>query len=173
MSSENSHRALTDVSLEIRSGEKVGICGRTGRYVTKAAQSPKQTSDGQNSGKTTLLLSLLRMVTPESGQMVIGSVDVASLPVSTLRSGLTTVPDEPFFLEESLRMSIDPSGGATDAQIREALGLVQLESLSEGDLDATLKPEELSQGQKQLFALARAIVHPNPRIVILDEATSR
>jgi len=161
------------VSLNIRSGDKVGICGRTGRYVTRAVQSLKQATNRQTSGKTTLLLSLLRMVTLESGKITIGNADVATLPVGTLRSGLTAVPDDPFFLEESLRMSINPAGDATDEQIREALALVQLGSLSERDLDTVLKPEELSQGQKQLFALARAVLRPGKKIVILDEATSR
>ncbi|KAF2155055.1 ABC transporter [Myriangium duriaei CBS 260.36] len=150
------HKALENVSLEIKPGEKIGICGRTG------------------SGKTTLALALLNMVDLESGQIIIDGKDTASMGVSYLRSQLNAVPDEPFFLPGSLRSNIDIDSKASDEQVRHALKSVLLQELSNTeDLNAEWKPDNLSHGQKQLFALARATLQPNKKIVILDEVTSR
>ena len=66
--------ALRSVSFNIKSGEKVGVVGRTG------------------SGKSTLLLALYRMFNLESGRILLDGVDISTLSLNTLRRGLSVIP---------------------------------------------------------------------------------
>jgi ATP-binding cassette subfamily C (CFTR/MRP) protein 1 len=162
---------LKDICLNIKDGEKIGICGRTG------------------SGKSSLVASLFGLLHQKSGSIEIDCLTTTSLSLEGLRSKIVALPQEPFFLSNSsVRSNMRPWIGQTTRQLVEDYVLVQaLEDvglwrrLNEicGDhevsvLDAAMQDVEgsFSQGEKQLFCLARAMVTEG-RIVVLDEATSK
>ncbi|KAH0592836.1 hypothetical protein MHUMG1_09481 [Metarhizium humberi] len=146
---------LKDVNLSINAGEKVAICGRTG------------------SGKTSLISTLLRLLELDTGSVTIDGVDISTIPRQEVRLRLNTLPQEPFFLQASIRDNVDLLHLSDDESIIAALRSVNLwQMLQErGGLDEMISEELLSHGQRQLFCLARAIVKPSS-IVIIDEATS-
>ncbi|KAJ9423831.1 P-loop containing nucleoside triphosphate hydrolase protein [Fusarium oxysporum] len=150
-------KALDAVSLEIKGGEKVGICGRTG------------------SGKSSIFLAFLRLLDSTSGSIIIDGISLSSVPRETIRSRLITLTQDQFVLPGTVRHNVDPLGIYSDVEIKEALRLVELYDSIEryGGLDASFDQDTLSHGQKQLFFLARTVLRKNDgRIVLLDEATS-
>lgn len=146
---------LDNVSFEIHAGQKIGICGRTG------------------SGKSSLLLTMLRLIELSSGSITIDGVNITDIPLQKLRSSITTVAQDPLLLPASIRRNLDLNGTTTDASMIAALRKVCLWDLvsERGGLDAILSKDSLSQGQLQLLALARALLQTS-KIVLLDEATS-
>ncbi|KAH0496963.1 hypothetical protein TgHK011_004301 [Trichoderma gracile] len=150
-------KALDGVTLDIKPGEKVGICGRTG------------------SGKSSLLLALLRLLDPASGTLIIDSILLNTISRENIRSRLITVTQDQFVLPGTIRQNIDPSDSYTEDAIIDALHAVNLWTAidSRGGLDATFEDEMLSHGQKQLFFVARAILKKDcGKVVLLDEASS-
>ncbi|KUJ15876.1 putative multidrug resistance protein [Mollisia scopiformis] len=147
--------ALQDVSFKISPGQKVGICGRTG------------------SGKSSLILTLLRLLDLKDGSIFVDGIDLSTLPRELIRSRITAIPQDSFILTGTVRHNVDPFGGIPDEQIIEALQKLTLWPilLERGGLNADMQSQPLSQGQQQLFTLARALLHRSS-ILLLDEATS-
>ncbi|KAJ7680686.1 hypothetical protein DFH06DRAFT_1163946 [Mycena polygramma] len=148
---------LHDISFDIKSGERVGVVGRTG------------------SGKSSLTLSLLRCIFTE-GTVYYDGLPTSSVNLDALRSNITIIPQVPELLLGSLRSNLDMFGQFDDATLNSALRSAGLTSLQE-DLDEgklTLDSEisaggsNLSVGQRQIIALARAIVRGS-KLMILDE----
>lgn len=147
---------LKRLSLAIKPGEKVAICGRSG------------------SGKTSLMLSLLQMIDLQSGKVTVDDIDLASLDRSDIRTRLSVVTQEPFFIPGSIRLNLDPHNRASDESIASSIKKIGLWARVEanGGLDMTFTASDWSMGERQLFSLARALTTQSP-ILILDEATSR
>ncbi|KAG3004708.1 hypothetical protein JG687_00012651 [Phytophthora cactorum] len=150
---------LKGVSFSVTSGEKVGICGRTG------------------SGKSSLMSVLFRVVEiPTAGRVLIDGVDISTITVHQLRTKLTIIPQDPMLFSGSLRMNLDPFAEKSDAELWEVLRKVHLadtvSSWGKGlDYEVAEKGENLSVGQRQLLCIARALIRDS-KVIVMDEATA-
>jgi ATP-binding cassette subfamily C (CFTR/MRP) protein 1 len=147
---------LHGINLRIPAGAKIGICGRTG------------------SGKSSLLLSLFHMLENIPGDSIlIDGVDLTTLPRSSLRERLTAIPQETLIIPGSIRENMDPLQKRTVDEINSALEKVGLASLvaDRGGIETNMANLGLSQGELQLFAVARALLCPS-KILVVDEMTS-
>ena len=147
---------LKNLNFTISPGEKIGIVGRTG------------------SGKSTLCLSLFRILEATSGQILIDDIDISLIGLSLLRSIITVIPQDPTLIEGSLRENLDPSGKFNDDSMIESLKLMGLDYLLEDDgLNFMVKEsgDNLSSGERQLICMVRAMIRKS-KIIIMDEATS-
>eukprot|EP00062_Callorhinchus_milii_P003159 gi/632940165/ref/XP_007885172.1/ PREDICTED: ATP-binding cassette sub-family C member 9-like isoform X2 [Callorhinchus milii] len=149
---------LHNLTLTIEAGTTVGICGRTG------------------SGKSSLSLSLLRIIDNYKGYIKIGGIDISTVSLAFLRRAISIIPQDPVLFGGSVRFNLDPESDHSDEELWEVLQIAQLDQfVSElpEKLDSFIaeSSENLSMGQRQLLCIARALLRKS-KIIILDEATA-
>jgi len=151
---------LRYVTFEIKSGERVGVVGRTG------------------AGKSSLSLALLCMI-PTTGSVYYDGVNTSTLNLDVLRNNITIIPQQPELMSGTLRQNLDPFSEHDDAVLNSCLrssGLFNLQRDDDEDkigLDTNVASGgvNFSLGQRQIIALARAMIRRS-KIYILDEATA-
>lgn len=155
---EPSEPVLRGVDLTVRPGERVLVVGSSG------------------AGKTTLAHVLVRFLSPSAGRYTIGGVDVASLNPDDVRETVGLCEQQPMLFDEDIRQNLlFAREGAADAELEAMLERVGLgDWLRErGGLDARVgeRGALVSGGQAQRIALARALLHGFP-VLVLDEPTA-
>ncbi|HIW34951.1 MAG TPA: ABC transporter ATP-binding protein/permease [Candidatus Paenibacillus intestinavium] len=156
---ETGRNTISNISFTVQPGETVAFVGPTG------------------AGKTTLISLLSRFYEPSSGGILIDGRPIASIKRESLRAHMAFVLQDPYLFEGTILDNIRYGRlDASSAQVIEAAKLANADSfimrLKDGyETKLKLGGAGISQGQKQLIAIARALI-ANPSILVLDEATS-
>lgn len=152
-------RVLKDLSLSVKPGQKIAIVGATG------------------SGKTTIVNLLTRFYELDGGRITIDGTDITEIPKATLRRAIAIVLQDTVLFSDTIRSNIKYGRlDATDDEMKRAAATARadtfIERLPDGyDTVLAESGSNLSEGQRQLLAIARAVL-ADPKILILDEATS-
>ena len=155
----------------------MAICGRSGRYghFCSTFDTMELTLISNYSGKSSLVLSLLRMAVLKQGSVLVDDEDICTIPSDTIRSAFNVVPQDPVLVPGSIRLNLDPNDQKSDSDIISILTRLSLWDIisSRGNLASNIDMIPFSQGQKQLFCFARSILsNADKMILILDESTS-
>ena len=128
-------------------------------------------------GKSSILVSLFRLVELEQGSICIDGVDIRRVPLHRLRSSIAIIPQDPVLITGTLRFQLDPCSLHTDTELFAALELVGLAGYVSACLPLGLSEvvleggENLSHGQRQLLCISRALLRQT-KILVIDEGTS-
>jgi ABC-type multidrug transport system fused ATPase/permease subunit len=171
---ENLPLVLSGLTMHVRGGERIGIVGRTG------------------AGKSSIMSTLFRLVEISGGSITIDGLNISTIGLADLRSKLSIIPQDPTLFRGTIRSNLDPFNEHTDLELWSALRQADLipadhaalpnpteqvsneaKDTSRIGLDTTVEEDGLnfSLGQRQLMALARALVRGS-QIIVCDEATS-
>jgi len=148
---------LHDLSLHVEPGQMIALVGPTG------------------AGKTTIVNLLSRFYDPTAGKVYIDDQDISTVTLSSLRSTVGVMTQDSFLFSGTIRENL--VYGKPDATLEEIsnachkLGLDEFIQNQANSFDTKVSQDALSQGQKQLVALARTLI-ADPKILLLDEATS-
>jgi len=156
---EEGEPVLKGLELSVKAGQKIAIVGATG------------------SGKTTIVNLLTRFYELNGGQITVDGINITELPKQTLRKSIAIVLQDTVLFSDTIRNNIKYGrADATDDEMKRAAALARadtfIERLPDGyDTVLAESGSNLSQGQRQLLSIARAVL-ADPKILILDEATS-
>ncbi|KAH7333107.1 P-loop containing nucleoside triphosphate hydrolase protein [Rhexocercosporidium sp. MPI-PUGE-AT-0058] len=162
---------LKNISFTLKSGERVAIVGRTG------------------SGKSTLVLSLIRVTHIVSGTILYDGIDIGHIGLKRLRQGLTIIPQDTALFSGDVGENLDPSNTVDRHDLENALRACSgIDALSNQSSTSNYSSEQItsdlslstqvksggqnfSHGQRQILSLARALVKRS-KLILLDEATA-
>lgn len=156
---EKDEPVLKGLNLSIKPGQKIAIVGSTG------------------SGKTTIVNLLTRFYELDSGTITIDGIDITTIPKETLRHMIAIVLQDTVLFSDTIKANIKYGKlTASDEEMKNAAAASNadtfIERLPDGyDSQLTESGSNLSQGQRQLLSISRAVL-ADPKILILDEATS-
>lgn len=148
---------IHDMNLTVKPGETIALVGPTG------------------AGKTTIVNLISRFYDPVEGKVLIDGQDISKVTLSSLRLNIGVMTQDSFLFSGTIKENLlygKPE--ATREEMEDAcrkLGLDDLINSQPQGYDTVISQDSLSQGQKQLIALARTLI-ANPKILLLDEATS-
>lgn len=152
-------QVLYDFDLSVRAGHKVALVGATG------------------SGKTTVVNLLMRFYDMDRGRILIDGVDIKDISIEELRRNIAIVLQDTVLFSDTIKNNLKYADlDASDEEVKRAAEIGNCHKMimrmeEAYDTMLTESGQNLSQGQRQLLSIARAVL-ANPKILILDEATS-